>query len=158
MKTLPATVIGIAGIVVSLLIGMRFNRLVDREKQRRRRSIASVAAVLLVVGLGLPIVYIGSFVSQVNMQIVRYGLKAPKAVYTVRLNYDGIHVVNDQKAEGQLDVKWSEAQAAFRAKKCVYLYVNAARAFLLPDGQADAEPEELWAYIEKHMPGKARRL
>lgn len=39
--------------VVSLLIGMRFNRLVDREKQRRRRSIASVAAVLLVVSASI---------------------------------------------------------------------------------------------------------
>ena len=39
--------------VVSLLIGVRFNRLVDREKQRRRRRIVSVAAVLLAVSAAI---------------------------------------------------------------------------------------------------------
>ena len=36
--------------VVSLLIDVRFNRLVDREKQRRRRSILTAAASALAVG------------------------------------------------------------------------------------------------------------
>ena len=39
--------------VVSLLIGVRFNRLVDREKQRRRRSAITIAAILLVVSASL---------------------------------------------------------------------------------------------------------
>ena len=57
-----------------------------------------------------------------------------------------------------LDVPWKDLQAAFRARGCVYLYVNPARAFLLPDGQADAAPDELWAYLEKHMGAKAKAL
>ena len=39
--------------VVSLLIGVRFNRLVDREKQRRRRNAITIAAILLVVSASL---------------------------------------------------------------------------------------------------------
>ncbi|MBR6221220.1 MAG: YcxB family protein [Clostridia bacterium] len=124
----------------------------------RRPQSGMIAAVLLAVGVGLPLVYFGTFFSQVNMQVERYNLKPARDVYTVRLNREGVHVTNDQKAEEQLDAPWKDVQAAFRAKGCAYLYVNAARAFLLPDGQADAPADELWAYIEKHMGDKARTI
>ena len=117
-----------------------------------------IASVLLVIGLGLPLVYFGSFFSQVNMQVTRYNLKPPRAVYTVRLDGEGVHVTNDQKREQPLDVPWKDVQAAFRARGCVYLYVTAARAFLLPDGQADTSPEALWAYIAGRLGPKARKL
>ena len=117
-----------------------------------------IAAVLLAVGLGLPLVYFGSFFSQVNMQVERHQLNPPRRVYTLKLNYDGGHVTNNQKDEGQLDVTWKDVQQAFRAKDCIYLYITPVRAFLLPDGQADCAPDELWAYLEKHMGGKARKL
>ena len=94
----------------------------------RKAQAGMIAAVLLAVGLGLPLVYFGSFFSQVNMQAVRYGLDRPRRVYTVTLNDDGVGVVNDQKAEDTVRVPWKEVQAAFRVRGCVYLYVNAARA------------------------------
>ncbi len=124
----------------------------------RKQEAGMIAAVLMVVGVGLPLVYFGSFFSQVNLQVERHQLKPPRRVYTVKLNFDGIHVTNNQKDEGQLDVAWKDAQQAFRARDCIYLYITPVRAFLLPDGQADCEPEELWAYIEKHMAEKAKRL
>ena len=123
-----------------------------------REQSGMIAAVLLAVGLGLPLVYFGSYFSQVNLQVARHRLDPPRRVYTVRLDREGAHVVNDQKEEPPLDVPWKDVQAAFRARDCVYLYVNAARAFLLPDGQADAGPDELWAVLEKHMGPKARKL
>ena len=110
-----------------------------------------IAAVLLVVGLGLPLVYFGTFFSQVNMQVARFRLDKPRAVYTVVLNADGVHVKNDQKEEAPVEVPWKDVQAAFRVRGCVYLYVNAARAFLLPDGQGNAPAEEIWEYLVKHM-------
>lgn len=116
-----------------------------------------IAAVLLVVGLGLPLVYFGTFFSQVNLQVANHRLDRPRAVYTVTLNADGVRVTNDQKEEDPVQVPWKEVQAAFRKKGCIYLYVNAARAFLLPDGQGDAPPEEIWAYLEKHMGERCRR-
>ena len=115
-----------------------------------------IAAVLLVVGLGLPLVYFGTFFSQVNMKAA--DLDPPRAVYTVRLDYEGVRVTNDRKAEESVSLKWSQLAAAYRAKGCVYLYVNPARAFLLPDGQADVPDDALWAYLEKHMGGKCTRL
>ena len=115
-----------------------------------------IAAVLLVVGLGLPLVYFGTFFSQVNMQVARFRLDKPRAVYTVVLNADGVHVKNDQKEEAPVEVPWKDVQAAFRVRGCVYLYVNAARAFLLPDGQGDAPPEEVWGYLARHMGDRCR--
>ena len=136
-----------------ILIAFAFVALLARKEQS-----GMIAAVLLVVGLGLPLVYFGSFFSQMNMQVERHQLSQPRRVYTVKLNYDGIHVANNQKEEGQLDVAWKDAQAAFRDKGCIYLYVTPVRAFLLPDGQADVPDDALWAYLEKHMGGKCTRL
>ena len=117
----------------------------------RKPQSGMIAAVLLAVGLGLPLVYFGTFFSTVNLQVTRYGLDKPRRVYTVALNADGARVTNDQKAEDPVRVPWKEIQAAFRAKGCIYLYVNAARAFLLPDGQGSAPAEEIWEYLVKHM-------
>ena len=129
-----------------ILIAFAAVALVSRKPQS-----GMIAAVLLAVGLGLPLVYFGSFFSTVNMQVARYALDRPHRVYTVVLNADGVHVTNSQKAEAAVHVPWKEAQAAFRVKGCIYLYVNAARAFLLPDGQGNAPAEEIWGYLVKHM-------
>ena len=136
-----------------ILVAFAFLALLTRKEQS-----GMIAAVLLAVGLGLPLVYFGTFLSQMNMQVEKYRLDPPRRVYTVKLNFDGIHVTNNQQSENQVDVAWKDAQAAFRAKGCIYLYITPQRAFLLPDGQADCPPDELWAYVEKHMGQKARRL
>ena len=118
-----------------------------------REQAGMIAAVLLVVGLGLPLVYFGTFFTQVNLQVERHGLDRPRAVYTVTLNADGVRVTNDQREEAPLVAPWKDVWAAFRVKGCIYLYVTPARAFLLPDGQADGgvSSEEIWGYLEKHM-------
>ncbi|MBQ8111497.1 MAG: YcxB family protein [Clostridia bacterium] len=121
-----------------------------------REQAGLIAAVLLVVGLGLPLVYFGTYFSQLNVRAAE--LKPPKAVYTVRMSFEGIHVTNDRKAEESVEVKWGQLSAAYRDRGCVYLYVNPARAFLLPDGQADVPDDELWAYLVKHMQQKCKAL
>ena len=110
-----------------------------------------IAAVLLVVGLGLPLVYAGTFLSQVNMQALRAKLKPARLVYTVTLRETGIRVVNHQKKEDPLETDWASVRKAFRKKGCIYLYVTAAKAFLLPDGQADAPDPEVWDYLTRHL-------
>ena len=110
-----------------------------------------IGGVLLAVGLGLPAVYFGTFFHQVDVQVKRFGLDTPKPVYTVTLNADGIRVNNDQREEDVLELPWKDLRAAFRVKGCIYLYVNASRAFLLPDGQGNVEPDALWEYLKKHM-------
>ena len=57
-----------------------------------------IAAVLLAVGLGLPIVYIGMFLSQVNLQADKWQLRKGRLVYTVTLRPRDFTVVSSQKA------------------------------------------------------------
>lgn len=118
-----------------------------------KKEAATIAAVLLVIGLGLPIVYIGSFLSQVNLQAVRQRLgKEGRRVYDIRLTDAEIIVVNRSKTDERVTLPWKDVKQAFRVKNCIYLYVHAARAFLIPDGQASASPDAVWSFITGHMP------
>ena len=110
-----------------------------------------IAAVLLVVGIGLPVVYVGSFLSQVRIQAVRAKLKPARSVYTVTFRESGILVENNQKKEDPLEMDWASARRAFRRKGCIYLYVTPAKAFLLPDGQASVPDPEVWQYLIGHL-------
>ena len=115
-----------------------------------------IAAVLLVVGLGLPLVWFGSFLSQVNLQAEKLRLDNPRPVYTLTLDYDGVRVVNNMRKEDAQVIKWADVQAAFRRKDCIYLYVSPVRAYLLPNGQADVADEALWAYLKEHLGNKCK--
>ena len=136
----------------AILFAFAFAALLLRKEQS-----GLIAAVLLTVGLGLPLVYFGSFLSQVNMQAARAKLKPARRVYTVTLREAGIRVENDQKKEEPLEMDWASVQQAYRKKGCIYLYVTAAKAFLLPDGQADVPAAEVWQYLAGHLgPEKCR--
>lgn len=129
-----------------ILIAFAFVALLTKKKQS-----GMIAAVLLVVGIGLPLVYFGSFLSQINLQALQQKLKSPRRVYTVTLREEGILVENNQRQEDLLEMEWTAVQKAFRRKGCIYLYVTAAKAFLLPDGQADAPDEEVWKFLGEHL-------
>ena len=129
-----------------ILVAFAFAALMLRKEQS-----GMIAAVLLAVGIGLPVVYIGTFLSQVNMQAERQKLKPARSVYTVTLREAGITVENNHKKEDLLELEWSSVRKAYKRKGCIYLYVAAARAFLLPDGQADAPDGEVWRFLQEHL-------
>lgn len=114
-----------------------------------------LGTVMLLIGLGMPAVYVGMFLSQVNSQAKK--LKLPRKVYTLTFSNSGVHISNDLKPEEQVDLEWQKIPAAFRCRNAIYLYAAPTRAFILPDGQGDASPDELWAMMEKHLrKGRAR--
>ena len=117
----------------------------------RKEQSGMIAAVLLVIGIGLPIVYLGTFFSQVNMQAVQRKLKPPRLVYTVTLRESGVRVENNQKMEDPLEAEWSQFFRAFRVRGCIYLYLTAAKAFLLPDGQANAPDDVVWRFLQNRI-------
>ena len=117
----------------------------------RRPQSGMIAAVLLAVGLGLPIVYIGMFLSQVNLQAQKWQLGKGKSVYTVTLRPQDFTVVNQQKAGEAVTIPWKEASQAFRMRGCIYLYGSPARAYLLPDGQASCPDAEVWDAIVQSL-------
>ena len=108
-----------------------------------------LGAVMLLIGLGMPAVYVGMFLSGVKGQAKK--LRLPRRVYTLNFSGSGIHIVNDLKQDEKVDLEWKKIPAAFRCKKAIYLYAAPTRAFILPDGQGDASADELWAMMEKHL-------
>ena len=129
-----------------ILCAFAFVALISRKPES-----GMIAAVLLAVGLGLPLVYIGMFLSQVNLQADKWKLGKGRPVYTVTLRSQDFTVINNQKTREAVTVPWNEAAQAFRMKGCIYLYASPAKAFLLPDGQADVPDEEVWAKIMTHL-------
>ena len=108
-----------------------------------------LGAVLLLIAVGMPAVYVGMFLSGVKGQAKK--LKLPRRVYTLNFSASGVHIVNNLKPDEQVDLDWKKIPAAFRCKNAIYLYAAPTRAFILPEGQADAPTDELWAMMEKHL-------
>ena len=117
----------------------------------RKEQSGMIAAVLLAVGIGLPLVYFGTFLSQVNMQAVRAKLKPARLVYTLTFTDAGIHIENNQKKEDPQDLDWASVHKAFRKRGCIYLYATPQKAFLIPRGQADVPDPEVWNFLTEHL-------
>ncbi len=118
----------------------------------RKEQSGMIAAVLLVIGLGLPILYIGVFISQVNLQAERFKLGKGRKVYVITLENSGVTVHNLQQKEEDLRLSWDGVWRAYQRKGCVYLYASPAKAFLLPAGQADAPDREVLGALREKLP------
>ena len=118
----------------------------------RRDQSGLIAAVLLAVGLGLPAVWVGTYISQVDREARRLHLDPPRLVYTVTLAERGIHVQHARREGESLDAAWDQIVSIRRCRKDTYLYLSRTQAFILPAGQADA-PDEA---VERFLTGHAR--
>lgn len=121
----------------------------------RKEQSGLIAAVLLTVGLGLPLVYVGVFLSQVNLQVLRNKLSPPRRVYTVTLSPEALLVHNDQREEEDLRVGWKEVHRAWKRKRCIYLYVTEKKAVLLPEGQGNVDFADLWQLLRQRLDVKS---
>ena len=118
----------------------------------KKEQSGMIAALLLVIGLGLPILYTGTFMSQLNMQVERFKLAKGRKVYAVTLADDGVAVRNFQQKEEELHLSWDDIWRAYQRKGCVYLYATPAKAFLLPSGQADAPDQAVLEALKEKLP------
>lgn len=125
----------------------------------RKEQSPLLGGLLLTLGLGMPAVYFGVFFSQLREQIKLLGLQKPQPVYTLRFFPEGVCITNDRKAEAAQEAPWEKLYGVYRVKDSIYLYATPQKAFLLPDGQADASPDELWrllcARIPRHLDRRA---
>ena len=114
------------------------------------------AAVLLIVGLGLPFYNIWNFFRMLKLQIKAFDLENPKPVYSLHFSEksDGIEVTNHGGGDGPLVYEWNNIHAVYRVLGCIYFYVLPDKAFLLPDGQAAGGDEALWEIITKMTPAE----
>ena len=110
-----------------------------------------MGSVLLILGLGLPAVWYGTFLSQLGAQIKQLKLDKARPVYTLRMGPEEIRIHNDMKAEQEQVLTWKQVAGVWRGKGAFYLYVTAAKAFILPDRMYDCTPMELHAYFTEHL-------
>jgi len=120
---------------------------------------ALLGGVLLGVGLGYPAIHIWRIFHSIKTQIRVLDLDSPKTVYTVLLSDspDGVVVTNHGGGDEPLRYEWGSLDHAYRLKGCVYLYVHADKAFLLPDGQAEEGEEALWSLVTRMLPPEKAR-
>ena len=118
----------------------------------------TTAGLLLGLGLAVPMVCFGLYAVQVESQIAAQKLKEMPEVYELKFLEEGISVTAATQQRNWVDVPWDRLWAAFRRSDVTYLYVNAGRALILPDGQATISGGELWEYIQAHMKSGSCRV
>ena len=105
-----------------------------------------LGSVLLMVGLGMPVVYFLSFFLNLKEEIKKQKLKDGRYVYTVNLDSSAIHVRNDKE---EANYQWDKAYKAYRNYDAIYLYITSERAFIIPSDKA--EQDKTWDLISKKM-------
>lgn len=117
----------------------------------RRQGAVLLGAVLLVVGLGLPLAYLLSFALSLRRQMKRMDLRGERIAYTLRLESAGVHVTAGTETA---DYPWETVHMVYRVPGCDYLYVGPRQAYLLPHG---ASAEKVWGLLESALPREKRK-
>lgn len=114
-----------------------------------------LGCVLLIVGLGMPAVYFGSFFASLNKQVITSGLKRPQHVYTLVLTEKarGIGVSNEKE---HADYEWKQVHHVYRDTLATYLFMTPQRGFILPNTCLEEGDDALWALLEKKLPQEKR--
>lgn len=109
-----------------------------------------IGTVLLVVGLGLPAAYVLSFYLSVRRREKALKAAGCPVAYRLRLEEEGLHVRQGEREER---FPWEGMEEAWRLKRCLCVYVDERRAYLLPP-RDEEEGERLWAFLTARLPGK----
>lgn len=112
-----------------------------------------LGAVMLAIAIVLPAAYFGMFFLSVRQKAKELKLDQPHLTYTINMTgaADGITINAADNKGGTLRVRWEHVHHAYRTKSCIYFYVSARQAFLLPDNQANVTPDELWDYLKQKL-------
>ncbi|MDR2940832.1 MAG: hypothetical protein LBV08_11035 [Clostridiales bacterium] len=99
-----------------------------------------LAALLFIIGAGLPAVYLYKFINSINIQIKKLGLETPRKIYSLNFSEgsDGFSASNIDG--GPVFYKWADLFHVYRHKGCTYIYVNKNKAYIAPENQSGAQP------------------
>ncbi|NCC64813.1 MAG: YcxB family protein [Spirochaetia bacterium] len=108
-----------------------------------------LGSVLLLVGLGVPIVYFTSFFSSLRKQVKQQNLNPPRLVYTLQLEKDSetFDITNEKE---KATYRWEDVFHAYYEKDAIYLFITQERAFLLPFEVLE-DPSEVFKFIEEKI-------
>ena len=112
-------------------------------------SAGLLGGVLAAVGLGLPVVYIFSYLASVRRTCKRLEELGCPVVYEVRLLPSCVRVNLDGKEK---DYPWKKLHFAYRLQRCVCVYINENQAYLLPNTGDAGHETKLWKLICSHLP------
>jgi len=105
-----------------------------------------LGSVLLVVGLGVPVVYFTTFFTSLKKQVKQQKLDPPRLVYTLQFEEDSdvLEVTNDKEIA---KYRWQDVFHAYYEADCIYLFITKDRAFLLPLALLE-NSNKVWKIIE----------
>ena len=110
-----------------------------------------LGSVLTLVALGLPIVYIFSFLLSVKQQSEKMRLSVRRYAYTLAFNANDCITI--KTAKEQLHVKWEDVFSVYRLHHAIYLYISQKKAYLLPADQLECSLDNLWRLMKSKVPG-----
>ena len=109
-----------------------------------------LGTVLVVLGLGMPLVWYLSYEHSLHTQAKRMGLlRSPRRVYTLVFQEDGIQVSQDLGKTSTL-VPWTDVTEVYLRSDITYLYVG-DHAYLLPHSQVREGADALWAMLQRRL-------
>lgn len=90
-----------------------------------------LGTVLLVVGLGMPIVYFTTFFASLKKQVKLQNLNPPRLVYTLQFSQDSevLDIFNEKE---KASYRWQDVYHAYFEKESIYLFLTKDKAFLIP--------------------------
>ncbi len=111
-----------------------------------------IGTILQIIGLGLPVCYVLSFLFQVHDQCKRLGLKTLRPAYTLNFFGDALRVINDMNPEPEVSLAYPSLHGVWRVSSAYYVYASPSRAFILPDGQYPLSPAQMWDFLKNTLP------
>lgn len=97
--------------------------------------------IALVIAAAIPVMNVSAFWGGLLNQIGKHQLSRHTTNYLVVLGPKGVGIIH--KTE-HAHCSWEHVYRIYRVPGCIYLYVSADRAFLLPDAE---NTEDAWAMI-----------
>lgn len=113
-------------LMMSTFATLCFTVLGDREQS------SLLGLVLLSVGIVLPVIWVLMYIVSVRSQIKKLKLRSSRTQYTLELSEEKIHVIKGKEAA---DFLWENASMLVDDGECAYLYVDKAKAFILPKNE-----------------------
>ena len=112
----------------------------------------SLRSFFIVITSYWMLVYGLSFLLSVSASIKAQKLPRPAYELVLSNQEDGVFIRSLAAGKDEsITLRWDSLHAIHRARGCIYLYAIPTKAFLLPDGQADASPDEVWAMITRNV-------
>lgn len=111
-----------------------------------------IGTILQIIGFGLPVCYVLSFLFQVHDQCKRLGLKTLRPAYTLNFTADALRVINDMNHEPEVRLTYPSLHGVWRVSSAYYVYASPSRAFIIPDGQYPLSPAQMWDFLKSVLP------